>query len=291
MKAKFLIGTVTAVVLVFSIVGVALGQEAEEDARQGHVGTVSDYDPTSGVLVIDIQDATSTQVSVTVTEETKIKVPGRHSDADEVTVETLDQVLEDGVTKVVVLADSSGVAIHLMLKPGKPIAPPVTGAVTSKETDADGVTTLTITRPDGTTKTVRLGRGSGAIEIGEIVTTFAGGDDEDGGGPPEVKGLVRAEEVKARLNRFVEELSAESDDDPRKGRALRDLADTLESFSAKRVEVLEAVRARAPAAAQRGLENALSRAQRGQAEAKTKASEARAKAGPPEGRGRPGTRR
>ena len=123
--------------------------------------------------------------------------------------------------------------------------------------------------------------------MGELVTAFApvtdGADDD----VAVAKGLVKAEEVRQRLDRFAARLIDDANDTPRKGRLLNDLADALEGFSSQRQATLEAVLARVPAAAQQGLQNALARANRGRADAQIKAAEARAKAGPPEGRGRP----
>ena len=85
--------------------------------------------------------------------------PSPFAEIGAITSATLALALDEGVPEVAVLADSNGEARQLIIKPGKPIAPPVTGAVISKESDEDGTTTLTITRKDGTTMMIRLGSG------------------------------------------------------------------------------------------------------------------------------------
>ena len=171
MISKMWISVISAVILTLSVFGVAFAQESEGgDTLQGYVGTVVSYETSTGMLIVSLKDATSTEIMVTISETTKIKAPGNNSAADEITPETLALVLEDGITEVAVLADEDGNARQLMIKPGKPTAPPVTGSVVAKETDEAGVTTLTITRKDGTTMNIRLGAGVSLPDIGELVT-------------------------------------------------------------------------------------------------------------------------
>jgi hypothetical protein len=283
--SKTWISAITAVILTLSVFGVAFAQENQDDDKlQGYIGTVVSYETSTGMLVVELKDATSTEIIVTISETTRIKAPGVNSAVDEITPTTLALALEDGITEVAVLADEDGNARQLMIKPGKPTAPPVTGAVVSKETNGSGITTLTITRKDGTTMTIRLGSGVSLPDVGELVTAFAPVSE---GEPPVAKGLVKAEEVKQRLDRFAARLVDDANETPGKGRLLNNLARALEGFSSQREATLQAIIARAPEAAQKGLQNALERASRGRADAQEKAADAREKAGPPEGRGGP----
>ena len=176
-------------------------------------------------------------------------------------------------------------ARKILVKPTKPTTPPVTGAVVSVQ---DG--TLTIMRPDGTTKIVQLGREAGTPEVGEVVTAFAGPSSTDG--PPVAKGLVKASEVRQRLEGFLQDLATGSDDLPeaasgRRAQRVVDIAAILEGHADKHVKILEKLSQKnLPAKAAEGMRKALENAQRGRSQAKLKASAARIKAGPPEERGR-----
>ena len=86
---------------------------------------------------------------------------------------------EDGV-QVAVLVEFVDIGNGELIKVARQVIvkpfplPPVTGAVVSVDTDADGVRVLTIMRPDGTTKAVQLGREVDPPEVGELVTAFHG---------------------------------------------------------------------------------------------------------------------
>ncbi|MCH8801821.1 MAG: carboxypeptidase regulatory-like domain-containing protein, partial [Chloroflexi bacterium] len=103
----------------------------------------------------------------------------------------------DEVAVLVEFVDQGGdglaqVARQVIVKPAP--KKPVVGAVVSITTDEDGVRTLTIMRPNGTTKEVRLGPRGKPPEVGDLVTAFPGPDDGDDpqDGPPIARGLVRA---------------------------------------------------------------------------------------------------
>ncbi len=287
MKKRHWIGVLAAISLMAFSVGAVSAQEGPERTRKGFVGTVSSYDEGAGLLVLLIkgdQAETSTPVTLTIGPDVVIKVPGRPG--------VTQGTLEEGARVAVLAQMTEGgdwEAIQVVVKPVKPTRPPVTGAVTSIEGR-----TLTITRRDGTTKTIQLGAGDTAPSVGEVVTAFAPrGRGEDGGedvdGPPVATGLVRAAEVHERLNRHLQRAVDDPDvPEQARGRLVADIATALDNFSARRITVLETVRARAPQAARRGLDNALDNARRGRGQSLEKANEARAKAGPPEGRGRRG---
>ena len=155
-------------------------------------------------------------------------------------------------------------------------------------------------RPDGTTKEVQLGPEGDPPEIGDLVTAFQGrsrsADGEAGEhGPPVVRGLVRAEEVRQRLEGFLEDLTAEdgelpTEEEERRAQRVADVAAILEEHASKRVEIIQRVsqNKNLPPQAVQGMRNGLEGAQRGRDQAQAKATAARAKAGPPPGRGRPG---
>ena len=210
---------------------------------------------------------------------------------------------EDGgqVAVLVEFVDQGGdelvqVARQVIVKP----APqrPVVGAVTKITTDENGVRTLTIMRPNGTTKEVRLGSKGKPPEVGDLVTAFQGrGDDDDDDGPPTIRGLVRAQDVRQRLEGFLEDLSnraGEASDkvEERLADRLAKLADKLESHAAKHAEIMERVSLndRLPPQAVAGILNGLDRARRGQEDARARATEARSKSGPSRGPGLQGDR-
>ena len=182
------------------------------------------------------------------------------------------------------------VARQVIVKP-TPQAP-IVGAVVTIATDENGIRTLTIMRPNGTTKEVQLGPEGRAPEVGELITAFPGrGRNNDGtdaqDGPPVVRGLVRAAEVRQRLEGFLNDLTRGAGEPPpevaaRRAQRVADLAARLEAHAAKHVEVIQRVsqNRNLPPQAVAGMRNGLERAQAGRALAKTRATEARARGGP-----------
>ena len=199
----------------------------------------------------------------------------------------------DGANVVILaLRDDAGwAAMWVLVKPTGLRAQPVTGAVVSVQ---DGV--LTIMRGDGTTKTVQLGRGVAPPEVGELVTGFAGppasGDAPDRNGHPVTRGLVRASEVRRRLESFLNDLTAEGGGLPEEATGHRaqlvdDVAVILEGHADERVNILEKLNRRnLPAQAAEGMQRALEKTKGDRGQARINAAEARTKAGPPPGRGR-----
>tara|TARA_B100000315_G_scaffold259171_1_gene313984 strand:- start:200 stop:1558 length:1359 start_codon:yes stop_codon:yes gene_type:complete len=194
---------------------------------------------------------------------------------------------------VVILARRDGAewaALWVLVKPTGPSAQPVTGAVVSVQ---DGV--LTIMRSNGTTKTVQLGRGVAPPEVGELVTGFAGpaadGDAQSREGHPVTKGLVRASEVRRRLEGFLNDLTAADGSLPEeatghRARLVDDVAVILEGHADERVSILEKLSGRnLPAQAVEGMQRALEKTKLDRGQARANAAEARNRAGPPPGRG------
>ena len=183
---------------------------------------------------------------------------------------------------------------------------PIMGAVVSITTDENGVRTMSIMRPDGSIKVGRLGSKGQPPEVGDLVTAFQGrGGDDDGDeedGPPVIRGLVRAQEVRQRLEGFLEDLTSDpgqvpSDVADRRAQRVADLAARLEAHAAKHARIIERAsqNAKLPAQAVAGMLNGLQRAENGRAQAKARATEARIKAadaranaGPPTILGRQG---
>jgi len=192
-------------------------------------------------------------------------------------------------------AELAKVAQQIIVKPAPQL--PIVGAVVSITTDESGARTLSIMRRDGTTKEVQLGPDADPPEIGDLVTAFRGrslsADGEAGQeGPPVVRGLVRAEEVRQRLEGFLEDLTAGVGELPteaaeRRAQRVADVAALLDDHASKHVEIILRVsqNEKLPPQAVQGMRNGLERAQRGRDQAKVRATEARAKAGPPSGRG------
>ena len=189
-------------------------------------------------------------------------------------------------------------ARQIVVKPSP--QPPVSGAAVSVDTDDEGIRTLTIMRPDGTTKEVRLGSGVDSPETGALVTAFPGrgrgrkAGDGDGNGPPEVGGLVPAEQVLQRLEGFLQELTSGDSGLPekaaeRRAQRVAQVAAILETHADKHVKILETIskKENLPPQAMLGMLNSLDKAKGGRERAQGKAKAARDKVGPPEGRGRP----
>ncbi|MCI0848599.1 MAG: carboxypeptidase regulatory-like domain-containing protein [Chloroflexi bacterium] len=197
------------------------------------------------------------------------------------------------------------VAVWLKVKPTKPLFHTV-GAVVGIATDENGVWTVSIMRKNGKVKDLQLGPDAKVPEVGDLVTAFQsrGGDDDgdEEDGPPVIRGLVRAQEVRQRLEGFLEDLTSDpgqvpSDVADRRAQRVADLAARLEAHAAKHARIIERAsqNAKLPAQAVAGMLNGLERAENGRAQAKARATEARIKAadaranaGPPTILGRQG---
>lgn len=183
------------------------------------------------------------------------------------------------------------VAVQVIIKP-TPKAP-IVGAVAGITTDENGIRTLSIMRPNGTTKVVQLGPEGKLVVVGDVVTVFPGrGPNADGADaqdrPPFVRGLVRAAEVSQRLEGFLDDLTSGAGEPrpevaARRAQRVADLAARLEAHAAKHVEIIQRVsqNQNLPPQAVAGMLNGLERAQSGLDLAKAKATEARTRGGPP----------
>ena len=215
----------------------------ERKRRRAFVGVV-DGEP--GATVDVVRNGTNQRVTIRL-EDYKLKTPGK----------TIAGSFSDGA-RVVILSQRDGeewVAVWVMVKPQKLVNRPVVGTVVGVE---NGV--LTIVQPNGTTSTIELPEGIRAPEAGELVTLFAN-DTEAGEGDTkqkrrrEAKGLVKASKVRARLERFLEELTTDeaimSEDAPRgKLRSAHLKVEVAREKALAAREEAAAARARADAAQQ-----------------------------------------
>ena len=252
----------------------------DEDNRNGIVGEVVSAtiaEDGSGSFVVLTGDG---EVTVNLTAGAyELKTPGTPSAA------SVAGTLEVGAKVAVLLEEGS--AVQVLVKPTSPVIVPVTGSVVS--VDENGL--MTIATPSGQTRTVQLPPQANRPTVGELVTTFidesTGTDDEDGGSgrPSTAIGLVRADEVRARLSRFLDEALQDATDteDSGAGTDIDGLATLLDDFSTKHVERLNKILERddLPAQAKAGMMRALDNAVRAQITAKGKADEARARGGRP----------
>jgi hypothetical protein len=253
------------------------GKEARD--RKGYVGVFSIAD--AGMFVLNTKQG---DIEVLVPDEgleSITKRPGRSpgfpEEGDQVAV--LVEFVDQGGSELV------PVARQIIVKPTP--KPPIVGAVTSITTDENGVRTMTIMSPNGTTKEVRLGIKGAPPEVGDLVTAFqgrGGDEEEDGDGPPIVRGLVRAQEVRERLEGFLEDLSNRAADglekvEERRAERVARLAERLEAHTAKHADIIERVSKsdRLPPQAVAGMRNGLERAQQGRTRATIKATEARSR--------------
>ena len=281
-----------------------LCQEAEQGTRRGFVGEIID-ETEDGSVVTDIdEDGLGVMVVLThAGDEIVIELPEDDGSRDydlripgEPAVTGVAGTLEVGAQVGVLtqLVDDEWVALQVVVKPVRPTTEVVVGAVVSVETDETGARILTIVRPDGTTKTIELGPNAAVPPEGDLVTVFSDPESEEDGGPPVANGLVRAAEVRERLNGFLEDLTENGELPPEaaqaRARQVDDLASLLETHTSWHLDILQNLSEDEglPEAGKDGILNAIENAQRGRDQALANAAEARANAGPPEGRGKPG---
>ena len=154
---------------------------------------------------------------------------------------------KDGA-RVVVLAENIGgggwTAIWLLVKPVRPDVP-LNGVVVAVEGGE-----VTVETPNGDTEIVTLPEVAGDVTPGEVITVFRGHSGH-------AKGLVRAEQVRNRLKKFLDKAEKEVDEpegdeggkgnkhDKAAARAER-IARFLERFSDRETRQLDRVMDRAP---------------------------------------------
>lgn len=263
-----------------STTAIVLAQEAEV-TKQGFVGAAASFDGDELVLE-PVGDEAAAPPPIRVAETTTIRFPGRVADeqtAVDIQVNGLLEAVERGSKVAVVSEAVEGVwqALQITVLPAQPLNQPSVGAVVGVE---DGV--LIVRAPDGTTKAIQLGP-QDPPSIGEVVTVFAGPPVNGSSAPPALTGLVRAEEVRQRLQDHLQQIEQSQIGLPEEVQAERieELATLLENHSGHHLDILQSLLdgGDLPDEGFQGIRTALENARRGRAEAKARAEEARAKAG------------
>jgi len=199
--------------------------EEVEALRQGFVGTVSELDDSS--VTIEARDEEVGTVTFIIAESTEVRTPG---------AESVQGTFEQGASVAILAeetAENEWTAVQILVQPTGPSIRPVSGAVVSKE---NGV--LTIALPDGTTREITLGPEAEIPEDGEIVTAIV----DERGEKPTVTGVAKADEVRQRLERFITDEEARSDqDETARLDVIARLAGLLEPHATRNVEILERV--------------------------------------------------
>ena len=262
--------------------------EPEDDGdgvkRKGFVGVVANKD--SGSFDVVFPDASFETIALP--EEYRLKQPGKPGKnqgdfVDGARVAVLAQLLED----------ESWEAVQVLVKPLGHGSHVVTGAVVGTE---DGVVTILL--PNGKTKRVKLPAGAGAPQEGEVVTTLVEGPpdtdgegEEEEGPPAQATGMVRAAEVRERLQRHLDELTVEEGDLPEgkaqaRAKRVQRLSELLESHGERHLGILDNALSREKnEKARAAIQNARGRAEEGRQKSQATIERARGRAGlPPKGR-------
>lgn len=212
---------------VFSGSGLVHAQTAPESSNRGLVGQVKDLDGNSFLL---IQNGTGETFTVSLNgfdATTALTTPGGQ-----------DQ-FRNGA-QVAVLVDGGLTAVQILVKPSRPSVQPFSGAVISVE---DGM--MTVVRPSGESMTVQIPSGESAPKAGAVVMGFARASDSRGA-PPISTGLTTAEEMRSRLEGFVDKANSAASRRPEQGgpnpqqRSAR-LAEILANHTAHQVAILQGV--------------------------------------------------
>ena len=258
------------------------GKGIQEGKPRGFVGVVDSYagpDPPNSFVLI--RQGTGEVVTIHLPAEGLLifKTPGRPEGMFMVNA------------RVAVLARWDGamwVAEKGLVKPTKPSFIPFVGVVVSQENGK-----LTLRLRDGEETTVTISAGDSAPAVGEVVTVFAEPVDDNDGSPAKATGLVRASEVRQRLEGFLEKANQSEGELPEKARKAQskrvaDQALALEGHSAEHVAMVQGLADREdlPPQARVAIGSALDNSKLKRDKSLKIAAKARKKAGPPEGRGK-----
>lgn len=221
--------------------------EDSEIVRRGYAGVVVSL--ADGSLVIERRGDRGNSPEIAITPETEIRMPGAEDVKGELAIDARVAVLAEQV------GEDEWAAVQVVVIPTGPSIRPVTGVVVSV---ADGV--LTIALPNGETRMIELGPKAEVPEEGEVITAF----EDRRGSRPTVTGIAKADDVRARLQRFL----SRAETDPNRGAEARDrvlarLGDLLDRHSARNVEILQGLidGDRLPEQARTRVQSALQRAQ------------------------------
>ncbi|NQW24396.1 MAG: carboxypeptidase regulatory-like domain-containing protein, partial [SAR202 cluster bacterium] len=256
-------------------------------SRKGYVGTVASITDASGTdpgsFIIKTKNREVTILIPSGGLESITKFPGQDSRSleDGANVAVLVEFLDKGGSELIQEAQ------QIIVKP-TPKAP-IVGAVVKITTNDKGVRILSIMRPNGKVKEIRLGGGGHLPEVGDVVTAFEGRDrDTDGAEknePPIVKGLVRAGDVRQRLEKFLDDLNDEEGEQTpeaaeRHERRVAEVAKKLEKHSSKQLELVQGAskNKNLTREAAREMKDGLERAESGRDQGAAKATAAKAKA-------------
>ncbi len=226
--------------------GLGSTHAATGSKRRAFVGTVTltGSNPVTGsepLMLTLVPQGTGEDVVINLLPGFEFKTPGR-DDPDPFT----------GEARVVILAqrvDGGWEAIRGLIKPEKLMYSGHTVVVTDVD---EGV--VTGESQDGDTQTFTLPDEVGDVTPGEVVTVF---EEESG----KVTGLVKADQVRSRLNQFLEDAEDEEGDDEsseeidQRSRRVQALALVLEKFGAHHLEMLNRVADRVPERVRRHIES------------------------------------
>ena len=209
--------------------GLVHAQTDAETSTRGLVGEVQQLDVDRGSFLL-IQNGTGDEFTVSLNgfdATTGLTTPGGQ-----------DQ-FRDGA-QVAVLVDDDLIAVKIMVKPSQPTVLPFSGAVTSVENG-----TLTIVRPGGETMTVQMPYGERSPQAGAVVMGFARASDSRGA-PPVTTGLTTAEEMRSRLEGFLDQANSAAQNRPQHAgpnpqERSAQLAEVLASHTAQHVAILQGV--------------------------------------------------
>ena len=209
-----------------------------------------------------IQQGKGTEITIILPGTYELKTPGGPRAG----------TFEDGA-RVVILARRVGedwVAIRVLVKPVKK-PHPLLGVVVGIEGSQ-----TTILRHNGKTETVELPPGTELPQEGDLITIFSGPSSK-------AKGLVRAEEVRQRLQNHLGEATGDDGDEAdgqdlqAQSKRFEKLSQLLENHQNRHVERLESALARAPEKAQAAIQRAKDKATNGQQRAHDAIEKARDK--------------
>ena len=230
--------------------------------RQGFFGTVKATTDTSLTLTTKQGD-----VTFTLDANTQFWNPPQ-KDATLAAIEVGDRA-----AVLAVRQDSTLLARRVLVIPPKPVRTQVSGTVTKVEGN-----TITLTDKDGNTFTAELPKGLGAkVQVGDVLTLTL--LRTHGVEKYIANGLMRGDELRDRLNGFVEKAKGrKADTDEEKGKQARDL-DKLEGLLQRNMErqqeIMQKVMDKAPPQARDAIQKAMENSRRGWEQAKESLKKAR----------------
>ncbi len=222
--------------LIFSGSGLVHAQTAPETSGRGLVGEVRELNLNEESFTL-IQNGTGDQFTVSLSgfdASLALTTPGGFT-----TSSGGHEKFQDGA-QVAVLVDGDLTAVQILIKPSRPTVLPFSGAVTTIENG-----TMTVVRPSGESMTVRIPSGESAPQAGAVVMGFARASDSRGA-PPVSIGLTTAEEMRSRLEGFLDEANGAASHRPQQAgpnpqeRSAR-LAEILANHTAHQVAILQGV--------------------------------------------------